>query len=147
MSVQFPKPPLPEQKQPMPGRSDSMDPPPDYGEDSYHGSGRLAGKKAVITGADSGIGRAVALAFAREGADILVSYYDEHEDARQTKRLVESTGRQCILVSGDIKDPTTAASSSQRPPRLSAASIFWSTTQLTRQALSPWKRSVMKSGR
>ena len=104
MSTQFPKPPFPEQHQPMPGHSADMDPPPDYGEDSYQGSGRLKGKKAVITGADSGIGRAVALAFAREGADILVSYYNEHEDARETQRMVERAGRRCVLVSGDIKD-------------------------------------------
>jgi NAD(P)-dependent dehydrogenase (short-subunit alcohol dehydrogenase family) len=82
-----------------------MDPQPDYGEESYKGSGRLAGKKTVITGGDSGIGRAVALAFAREGADVLVSYYDEHEDAKETQRLVESAGRQCMLMPGDIKDP------------------------------------------
>jgi len=105
MSTGFPKPPFPEQKQPMPGKSAVMDPPPDYGEASYKGSGRLAEKKAVITGADSGIGRAVALAYAREGADILVSYYSEHEDARETQRLVEGTGRKCLLVSGDIKSP------------------------------------------
>jgi hypothetical protein len=104
MATQFPKPPFPEQRQPMPGRSAAMDPPPDYGEDSYKGSARLANKKAVITGADSGIGRAVALAFAREGADILVSYYDEHEDARETQRLIESAGQKCVLISGDIKD-------------------------------------------
>ena len=104
MSTVFPKPPFREQKQPMPGKSADMDPPPDYGEASYKGSGRLAEKKAVITGADSGIGRAVALAYAREGADILVSYYNEHEDARETQRLVEGTGRKCLLVSGDIKD-------------------------------------------
>lgn len=103
MSVQFPKPPFKGQKQPMPGKSADMDPPPDYGEDTYRGSGRLADKKAVITGADSGIGRAVALAYAREGADILVSYYNEDEDARETQRLVESAGRKCLLVSGDIK--------------------------------------------
>ena len=105
MSTQFPKPPFPEQKQPMPGKSAAMDPPPDYGESSYKGTARLANKKAVITGADSGIGRAVALAYAREGADVLVSYYNEHEDARETKRMVESAGRRCELVSGDIKDP------------------------------------------
>ncbi|HZZ15964.1 MAG TPA: SDR family oxidoreductase [Candidatus Sulfotelmatobacter sp.] len=104
MATQFPKPPFPEQRQPMPGRNAAMDPPPDYGEDSYKGSARLANKKAVITGADSGIGRAVALAFAREGADILVSYYDEHEDARETQRLIESAGQKCVLISGDIKD-------------------------------------------
>ena len=89
----------------MPGSSAAMDPQPDYGEASYKGSGRLAGKKTVITGGDSGIGRAVALAFAREGADVLVSYYDEHEDAKETQRLVESAGRQCVLMPGDIKDP------------------------------------------
>jgi NAD(P)-dependent dehydrogenase (short-subunit alcohol dehydrogenase family) len=105
VATQFPTPPFPEQRQPMPGHSAEMDPPPDYGEDSYKGSGRLANKKAVITGADSGIGRAVALAFAREGADILVSYYNEHDDARETQRLVEGAGRQCLVVSGDIKDP------------------------------------------
>jgi NAD(P)-dependent dehydrogenase (short-subunit alcohol dehydrogenase family) len=104
MSMQFPQPPFKEQKQPMPGKSADMDPPPDYGEDTYRGSGRLANKKAVITGADSGIGRAVALAYAREGADILVSYYNEDEDARETKRLVESAGRKCLLVGGDIKN-------------------------------------------
>jgi NAD(P)-dependent dehydrogenase (short-subunit alcohol dehydrogenase family) len=105
VATQFPTPPFPKQRQPMPGHSAEMDPPPDYGEDSYKGSGRLANKKAVITGADSGIGRAVALAFAREGADILVSYYNEHDDARETQRLVESAGRLCLVVSGDIKDP------------------------------------------
>jgi NAD(P)-dependent dehydrogenase (short-subunit alcohol dehydrogenase family) len=89
----------------MPGRSDQMRPQPDYGERSYRGSERLKDKKAVITGADSGIGRAVALAFAREGADVLVSYYNEHEDAAETRRLVEAAGRRCLLVPGDIKDP------------------------------------------
>lgn len=79
-----------------------MEPKPDYGEETYEGSGRLLDKKAIITGGDSGIGRAVALAFAREGADVLVSYLNEHEDAQETKRLVEDTGRQCILVPGDI---------------------------------------------
>jgi NAD(P)-dependent dehydrogenase (short-subunit alcohol dehydrogenase family) len=101
----YPKPPFPDQKQPMPGSSAGMQPPPDYGEDSYKGSGRLADKKAIITGGDSGIGRAVALAFAREGADVLVSYYNEHEDATETRRLIESAGRKAVLMPGDIKDP------------------------------------------
>jgi NAD(P)-dependent dehydrogenase (short-subunit alcohol dehydrogenase family) len=99
-----PKPPFPEQKQPMPGSEEAMDPKPDYGEDSYKGSGKLKDKKAVITGGDSGIGRAVALAFAREGADVLISYYNEHEDAERTKRAVEDAGRKAILMLGDIKD-------------------------------------------
>jgi len=99
------KPPFPEQTQPMPGSSAAMNPQPDYGESSYKGSGRLTDKKAIITGADSGIGRAVALAFAREGADVLISYLNEHEDARETQRLVEEAGRSAILVPGDLQDP------------------------------------------
>jgi len=79
-----------------------MEPRPDHGEDSYRGSGRLEGKAAVITGGDSGIGRAVAIAYAREGADVLISYLNEHEDAEDTKRFVEAAGRRCVLVPGDI---------------------------------------------
>jgi NAD(P)-dependent dehydrogenase (short-subunit alcohol dehydrogenase family) len=97
-----PKPPFDTPQQPIPGSSEAMNPKPDYGEDSYKGSGKLEGKKALITGGDSGIGRAVALGFAREGADVLVSYLSEHDDAQETKRLVEAAGRQCILVAGDI---------------------------------------------
>jgi NAD(P)-dependent dehydrogenase (short-subunit alcohol dehydrogenase family) len=101
----FPKPPFPPQQQSLPGSSNAMNPEPDYGEKSYRGSSRLQDKKALITGADSGIGRAVALAFAREGADVVVSYLDEHEDARETQRLVEASGRRCVLIDGDISDP------------------------------------------
>ena len=101
--IDYPKPPFPKQKQPMPGFTRKMDPVPDHGEQSYKGSGRLAGKKAIITGGDSGIGRAVALAFAREGADVLISYLSEHEDAEETKRLVEDAGRKAVLLAGDIK--------------------------------------------
>ncbi|TXR52621.1 SDR family oxidoreductase [Quadrisphaera setariae] len=82
-----------------------MDPTPDHGETSYRGSGRLAGKKAVVTGGDSGIGRAVAIAYAREGADVLVSYLSEHEDAAETRRWVEEAGQRCVLVPGDLGDP------------------------------------------
>ncbi len=81
-----------------------MEPEPDYGEQSYRGVGRLQDTKTLITGADSGIGRAVALAFAREGADVLVSYHSEHQDAAETRRLVEQAGRQCLLIPGDIKN-------------------------------------------
>ena len=101
--IDYPKPPFPKQKQPMPGFTRKMDPVPDHGEQSYQGSGRLAGKKAIITGGDSGIGRAVALAFAREGADVLISYLSEHEDAEESKRLVEDAGRKAVLLAGDIK--------------------------------------------
>src|SRR4051794_40729373 len=101
----LPKPPFPDQQQPMPGRTDAMTPRPDHGESTYKGSGRLTGKKTIITGADSGIGRAVALAFAREGADVLAAYLNEHDDANETRRLVEEAGRKCVLVPGDIQDP------------------------------------------
>ncbi|KLI99364.1 SDR family oxidoreductase [Streptomyces albidoflavus] len=93
------------QQQTPPGSTTEMRPEPDHGEESYRGSGRLAGKTAVITGGDSGIGRAVAIAFAREGADVLVSYLDEHEDAEQTRHWVEEAGRRCVLVPGDLADP------------------------------------------
>jgi len=82
-----------------------MRPVPDCGESSYRGSGKLTGKAAVITGGDSGIGRAVAIAFAREGADVLIAYLDEHDDAADTARLVEEAGRRAVLVPGDISDP------------------------------------------
>ena len=98
----YPQPPFAEQQQSMPGRTDEMKPRPDHGETSYKGSGKLAGMKAVITGADSGIGRAVAIAYAREGADVLVSYLSEDDDAAETGRLIEQAGRKAVLVSGDI---------------------------------------------
>ncbi|GGI08542.1 SDR family oxidoreductase [Egicoccus halophilus] len=95
----------PAQSQPYPGREDQLQPPADHGEDSYQGSGRLAGKRTVITGADSGIGRAVAIAFAREGADVLISYLEEDDDAQETARLVEEAGQRAVLVPGDLADP------------------------------------------
>ncbi|NLS00864.1 SDR family oxidoreductase [Rhizobium sp. P38BS-XIX] len=103
--VMHPKPPFPSQQQQMPGRTATMQPVPDHGEESYRGSGKLSGKKVIITGGDSGIGRAVAIAFAREGADILISYLDEEEDAQETRRWIEEAGRKAILVPGDIQDP------------------------------------------
>jgi NAD(P)-dependent dehydrogenase (short-subunit alcohol dehydrogenase family) len=103
---EYPKPPFPDQKKiPMPGRTAEMDPRPDHGETSYKGHGRLAGKRALITGGDSGIGRAVAIAFAREGADVAISYLDEHEDAQDTGRHVEEAGRKLLLLPGDISKP------------------------------------------
>ena len=95
----------PRQQQVPPGVTAGMVPRPDHGEHSYRGSGRLAGKAAVITGGDSGIGRAVAIAYAREGADVLLSYLDEHEDAQETARWVREAGRTCVLVPGDLADP------------------------------------------
>jgi NAD(P)-dependent dehydrogenase (short-subunit alcohol dehydrogenase family) len=98
-----PKPPMPSQKQSQePGIESEMDPRPDYGEKTYRGSGKLAGKAAVITGGDSGIGRAVALAYAREGADVLIAYLNEDADAEKTVGIVQKEGRKCVAVAGDI---------------------------------------------
>ena len=99
---QGPQPPFPQQKQEPPGLESQMQPRPDYGEESYQGSGRLQGCGTIVTGADSGIGRAVALAFAREGADVLISYLSEDSDAQETARVVERAGRKAVLVRGDI---------------------------------------------
>src|ERR1700712_2157595 len=95
----------PAQQQNVPGTQAAMNPTPDCGEESYRGHGRLEGKAAVITGGDSGIGRAVAIAFAREGADVLIAYLNEDEDARDTARLVEEAGRKAVLVPGDVSEP------------------------------------------
>jgi NAD(P)-dependent dehydrogenase (short-subunit alcohol dehydrogenase family) len=96
-----------EPQQRPPGTLAEMRRKPDHGEDSYRGRGRLPGKAAVITGADSGIGRAVAIAFAREGADVLISYLNEHDDARDTAKYVEAEGRRAVLVPGDLADRAT----------------------------------------
>lgn len=103
--TEHPKPPFPEQQQSIPGATGQMDPQPDHGEHSYKGSGKLTGKRAIITGGDSGIGRAVAIAFAREGADLLISYLSEDKDAAETKHWVEKEGRTAVLVPGDIQSP------------------------------------------
>lgn len=101
-----PQPPFPKQDQPAPGVEEKLTPKADHGEESYKGSGKLNGKRAVITGGDSGIGRAVAIAFAREGADVLISYLDdsEDEDANVTAEYVEAAGKRAVLVKGDIQD-------------------------------------------
>jgi len=114
MQREFQQPPYPSQKQPMPGLTSKMDPRPDHGEASYKGSGRLAGMKAVITGGDSGIGRAVAIAYAREGADVLIAYLNESEDAQEVKKLIEKEGRKLVLVPGDLCDPQHCRSIIQR---------------------------------
>ncbi|WP_067474443.1 SDR family oxidoreductase [Nocardia amamiensis] len=95
---------FPEQQQEVPGTQARMNPVPDCGEDSYRGSGKLTGKAAVITGADSGIGRAVAIAYAREGADVLISYLNEDEDAKEVADLVTQAGRKAVLMPGDLAD-------------------------------------------
>jgi hypothetical protein len=100
---QHPRPPFAKQTQPPPGMTNQLDPVPDHGEQSYKGSGRLAGKRALITGGDSGIGRAVAVAFAREGADLAIAYLNEDADAEETKRLVEGAERRALLIRGDLQ--------------------------------------------
>ncbi len=98
------QPPFPAQDQDWPGQESEMQPQPDFGEASYTGSGKLTNKVALITGADSGIGRAVALAFAREGADVAISYFNEDEDAAKTARAVTGSGRRALQLAGDIQD-------------------------------------------
>jgi len=103
--TQYPQPPFPRQPQPVPGKASKMDPVPDHGETSYQGSGKLKGRKALITGGDSGIGRAAAIAFAREGADVAISYLSaEKADAQDVIRLIEAEGRTAVDLPGDITD-------------------------------------------
>jgi NAD(P)-dependent dehydrogenase (short-subunit alcohol dehydrogenase family) len=104
LTVDYPAPPFAEQPQPVPGLASKMIPVPDHGEKSYKGSGRLAGRKALITGGDSGIGRAVAIAYAREGADVAINYLPEEEsDAAEVIQLIEAEGRKAIAIPGDIR--------------------------------------------
>ena len=109
-----------------------------YEAPDYKGSEKLHDKVALITGADSGIGRAVAVLFAREGADVAIVYLDEHEDAEATKRAVEKEGRRCILISGDVADPTFCQEAVEHTIKTSAASTCWSTTPPSR---STWNIS------
>lgn len=102
---QYPKPPFPEQPQPAPGLAVKMDPEPDHGETSYQGAGRLRGRRALVTGGDSGIGRAAAIAYAREGADVALSYLpSEEKDAREVVALIEAEGRKAVALPGDVTD-------------------------------------------
>ncbi|WP_409457350.1 SDR family oxidoreductase [Rhizobium sp.] len=104
-TTKYPKPPFEKQKQPFPGLAGKMNPKPDHGETSYKGSGRLAGRKALITGGDSGMGRAAAIAYAREGADVAINYLpDEEADAKEVIALIEKEGRKGITLPGDLRD-------------------------------------------
>ena len=101
----YPRPPFPEQEQPWPGLAGKMNPKPDHGETSYRGSGRLAGRKALITGGDSGMGRAAAIAYAREGADVAINYFPSEEpDAREVMQLIQAAGRKGVAIPGDLRD-------------------------------------------
>ena len=122
-------PPLPRQQQEPPGFTEELDPQPDHGEHSYRGCGKLEGRAALITGADSGIGRAVAIAFAREGADVLISYLCEHDDAKETARWVEEAGRRARADRRGCQGSRPLPSACRpRAPRNSASSTFSSTT-------------------
>jgi NAD(P)-dependent dehydrogenase (short-subunit alcohol dehydrogenase family) len=106
----YPRPPFQKQSQPWPGLASKMEPRPDHGETSYKGSGRLLGKKALITGGDSGMGRAAAIAYAREGADVAINYHpDEEPDAREVVALIKAEGRKVVALPGDLRDPTFCA--------------------------------------
>jgi len=103
--TKYPKPPFTEQTQPWPGLASKMNPRPDHGETSYRGSGRLAGRKALITGGDSGMGRAAAIAYAREGADVAIGYFPSEEpDAREVIQLITDAGRVAVAIPGDLRD-------------------------------------------
>jgi NAD(P)-dependent dehydrogenase (short-subunit alcohol dehydrogenase family) len=104
-TTKYPKPPYKKQSQPWPGLAGKMDPPPDHGETSYKGSGRLAGRRALITGGDSGMGRAAAIAFAREGADVAINYFPtEESDAQDVIALIKAEGRNGLAIPGDLRD-------------------------------------------
>jgi hypothetical protein len=102
---EYPVPPFPKQHQGKPGDEAGLDPAPMYDAPFYKGSGKLEGKAAIITGGDSGIGRAVAILFAREGADVVICHIGEDRDARDTKKAVEAEGRKCVVSKGDVRDP------------------------------------------
>ena len=103
-TTEYPKPPFPKQEQPWPGLAGKMQPRPDHGEKSYRGSGKLTGRKALITGGDSGIGRAAAIAYAREGADVAINYLPQEEsDAKEVVQLILDAGRKAVALPGDLR--------------------------------------------
>lgn len=141
----YPKPPFKKQSQPRPGLAGKMEPRPDHGETSYKGSGRLAGRKALITGGDSGMGRAAAIAYAREGADVAINYLPAEEpDAQEVIALIEKEGRTGLAIPGDLQAEAFASGSSSRPCRASAVSTSSSTTRHGSRPAPPSSTSLRK---
>ena len=125
-TTKYSKPPYKKQSQPWPGLASKMDPPPDHGEKSYRGSGRLAGRKALVTGGDSGMGRAAAIAYAREGADVAINYFPTEEpDAQEVIALIKAEGRIGLAIPGDLRDEAFASAWSRKQSRDWEASTLW----------------------
>ena len=140
----YPKPPFKKQSQPWPGLASKMEPPPDHGEKTYRGSGRLADRKALITGGDSGMGRAAAIAFAREGADVAINYFpNEEQDAREVIALIKAEGRIGLALPGDLRDEAFPPAGSWSMTRLrgSADSTSSSTMRPANKAGNPFSKS------
>ena len=133
-TTRYPKPPYKKQSQPWPGLAGKMEPRPDHGETSYKGSGRLAGRKALITGGDSGMGRAAAIAFAREGADVAINYFpNEEPDAQEVIALIKAEKRLGLAIPGDIRDENDW----EEPPIVAEANTrFWVSGRVTLDELS-----------
>jgi short chain dehydrogenase len=121
----YPEPPFPKQHQVKPGRESDLELKPMYDAPHYKGSEKLKGKLALITGGDSGIGRAVAVLFAREGEVVAIAYLNEHEDAEETKAAIENEGRRCITISGDVADPDFCKEAVDRTKKQLGPSTSW----------------------
>jgi hypothetical protein len=137
----YPAPPFKRQSQPWPGLAGKMDPPPDHGEKSYRGSGRLTGRKALITGGDSGMGRAAAIAYVREGADVAINYFpNEDSDAQEVIRLIKDEGRKGLALPGDLRDEAFCKKLVEDTVKVLAGSTSWSATPRASKAASPsWR--------
>jgi hypothetical protein len=141
----YPKPPFKRQSQPWPGLARDMDPRPDHGETSYKGSGRLAGRRAFITGGDSGMGRAAAIAFAREGAAVAINYLpDEEPDAREVVALIEREGRKAVPLPGDIRTEEVCTQLVQDAvTRLGELDILVNNASLQQQQPTPTREAAI----